>query len=99
MSLTDLAREALGSENGSNPPADWTDAAWETASAADLTAQTAKVLHLAHSREETRNDLFRSGVAAGAVAVSNGARGFESRSASAGRSFELHWSGTTQADC
>jgi len=44
--LTDIAREALGSENGSNPPADWTAAAWETASAADLTAQTAKVLHL-----------------------------------------------------
>src|SRR5678816_753729 len=43
--LTDIAREALGSENGSNPPTDWTTAAWETASAADLTAQTAKVLH------------------------------------------------------
>jgi DNA polymerase-1 len=43
--LTDIAREALGSENGSNPPADWTTAAWETASAADLIAQTAKVLH------------------------------------------------------
>ncbi len=43
--LTDLAREALGIEDGSNPQANWSNAAWETATAADLTAQTAKVLH------------------------------------------------------
>ena len=43
--LTDLAREALGIENGSLPPANWSASAWDTAVAADLTAQTAKVLH------------------------------------------------------
>ena len=42
--LTDLAREALGVENGANPPGDWSAAAWDTATVADLTAQTAKVL-------------------------------------------------------
>jgi len=43
--LNDLAREALGLENGHNPPADWTQEQWQTARAADLTAQTAHVLH------------------------------------------------------
>jgi DNA polymerase I len=43
--LTDLAREALGFEDGSAPPSNWQASAWETATAADLTAQTAKVLH------------------------------------------------------
>ena len=43
--LTDLAREALGSENGSSPQGQWSVPAWETAIAADLTAQTAKILH------------------------------------------------------
>jgi DNA polymerase-1 len=43
--LTDLAREALGSEDGSSVPAQWSVPAWETATAADLTAQTAKILH------------------------------------------------------
>jgi len=43
--LTDLAREAIGFENGSNPPANWSAAAWDTVTAADLTARTAKVLH------------------------------------------------------
>jgi DNA polymerase-1 len=43
--LVDLAREAIGSNNGSAPPASWSAAAWDTATAADLTAQTAKVLH------------------------------------------------------
>ena len=43
--LTDLAREALGSENGLSPPGQWSVPAWETATAADLTAQTAKILH------------------------------------------------------
>ena len=42
--LADLAREALGTENGSNAPGNWAAAAWETATAADLTSQTAKVL-------------------------------------------------------
>jgi DNA polymerase-1 len=42
--LADLAREALNIENGMNPPGNWTAAAWETATAADLTGQTAKVL-------------------------------------------------------
>jgi DNA polymerase-1 len=43
--LKDLAREALNYENGSVPPSNWQASAWETATAADLTAQTAKVLH------------------------------------------------------
>ena len=43
--LTDLAREALGSDNGLSPPGQWSVPAWETATAADLTAQTAKILH------------------------------------------------------
>jgi DNA polymerase I len=43
--LTDLAREALGLENPAGPPPNWSTTAWETASAADLTAQTARVLH------------------------------------------------------
>jgi DNA polymerase-1 len=43
--LNDLAREALGLEDGHNPPADWSQEQWQTARAADLTAQTAHVLH------------------------------------------------------
>jgi DNA polymerase I len=43
--LNDLAREALEVENGHNPPSNWSAEQWQTARAADLTAQTAKVLH------------------------------------------------------
>jgi DNA polymerase I len=43
--LVDLAREALGIENDSGPGSNWSDVAWQTATAADLTAQTARVLH------------------------------------------------------
>lgn len=42
--LTDLAREALGIENGNAPAANWSDSAWQTVVAADLTGQTARVL-------------------------------------------------------
>ena len=42
--LNDLAREALGIENGTAPAANWADSAWQTVKAADLTAQTARVL-------------------------------------------------------
>src|SRR5829696_6541739 len=42
--LSDLAREALNVENNSRPAANWPEAAWQTAIAADLTAQTARVL-------------------------------------------------------
>jgi DNA polymerase-1 len=42
--LADLAREALGVENGNTPPANWSENAWQTVTAADLTAQTARVL-------------------------------------------------------
>ena len=42
--LADLAREALGVENGNTPAANWTESAWLTVTAADLTAQTARVL-------------------------------------------------------
>ena len=42
--LADLAREALGVENGNTPATNWTENAWQTVTAADLTAQTARVL-------------------------------------------------------
>src|SRR5687768_10756240 len=42
--LADLAREALGIENGNTPAANWSESAWQTVTAADLTAQTARVL-------------------------------------------------------
>ncbi len=42
--LTDLAREALSIEHNSTPAANWPDTAWQTVTAADLTAQTAHVL-------------------------------------------------------
>src|SRR4029079_14796926 len=42
--LHDLAREALGIENHNSPAANWPDTAWQTITAADLTAQTAHVL-------------------------------------------------------
>jgi DNA polymerase-1 len=42
--LSDLAREALGIEENSSPAAGWNNVAWQTAVAADLTSQTAKVL-------------------------------------------------------
>ncbi|HSD47218.1 MAG TPA: DNA polymerase I, partial [Pyrinomonadaceae bacterium] len=42
--LYDLAREALGIENGTAPAANWSESAWQTVKAADLTAQTARVL-------------------------------------------------------
>jgi len=44
--LSDLAREAVGVERIEKPTSGgWTDTAWQTAVAADLTARTAKVLH------------------------------------------------------
>ncbi|HET9526022.1 MAG TPA: DNA polymerase I [Pyrinomonadaceae bacterium] len=43
--LADLAKDALNVENGNKPPSNWSDAAWQTAAAADLTAQTARVLY------------------------------------------------------
>src|SRR5690349_19168510 len=42
--LVDLAREAVGIENGATPAANWSESAWQTVTAADLTAQTARVL-------------------------------------------------------
>ncbi len=42
--LSDLAREALNIENSSAPPANWPETAWQTAIAADMTVQTARVL-------------------------------------------------------
>jgi DNA polymerase-1 len=42
--LSDLAREALNVEASTTPPANWSESAWQTAVAADLTAQTARVL-------------------------------------------------------
>ena len=42
--LTDLAREALGIDNGNTPAANWAETAWQTATAADLTAQVSPVL-------------------------------------------------------
>ena len=43
--LADLAKDALNVENGHKPPSNWTETAWQTAAAADLTAQTARVLY------------------------------------------------------
>jgi DNA polymerase-1 len=43
--LNDLAREAAEVEKTERPAAGWTDVQWETAVAADLTSQTARVLH------------------------------------------------------
>jgi DNA polymerase I len=42
--LSDLAREALGIEISNTPAANWPETAWQTAAAADLTVQTARVL-------------------------------------------------------
>src|SRR4029078_11254665 len=42
--LADLAREAVGIENGTTPATNWSESAWQTVTAADLTAQTARVL-------------------------------------------------------
>ena len=42
--LSDLAREALGIENSNTPPVNWPETAWQTALAADLTTQAARVL-------------------------------------------------------
>jgi DNA polymerase-1 len=42
--LNDLAREALNVDNSNAPAENWPDTAWQTAVAADLTAQTAHVL-------------------------------------------------------
>jgi DNA polymerase-1 len=43
--LNDLAREALNVEHSTTPAANWPDTAWQSVLAADLTAQTAHVLH------------------------------------------------------
>jgi DNA polymerase-1 len=43
--LADLAREALGVETGNGAPSEWAAPQWQAAEAADLTGQTAKVLH------------------------------------------------------
>ncbi|HYJ47038.1 MAG TPA: DNA polymerase I, partial [Pyrinomonadaceae bacterium] len=43
--LADLAREATGTEGPGGAPEGWTESQWRAAEAADLTAQTAHVLH------------------------------------------------------
>jgi DNA polymerase-1 len=43
--LSDLAREAVGAEDAGDAPEGWTEKQWSAARAADLTAQTAHVLH------------------------------------------------------
>jgi DNA polymerase-1 len=43
--LNDLARELLGVEGGGPPHDGWSEAGWQTAEVADLTAQVAPVLH------------------------------------------------------
>ncbi len=43
--LADLAREALGIEDANGAPSNWSALNWQTAAAADLTGQTARVLH------------------------------------------------------
>jgi DNA polymerase I len=43
--LADLAREALGIEEANGAPSNWSALNWQTAAAADLTGQTARVLH------------------------------------------------------
>ncbi|MCU1267167.1 MAG: polA [Acidobacteria bacterium] len=43
--LSELARELTGVEAGGAAPAGWTELIWQTAAAADLTAQAARVLH------------------------------------------------------
>jgi DNA polymerase I len=43
--LADLAREALGFESSNEEHANWPAAQWQTAEAADLTLQVAKILH------------------------------------------------------
>src|SRR2546421_3946904 len=43
--LADLAREAIGTEGAGGAPEGWTESQWRAAEAADLTAQTAHVLH------------------------------------------------------
>jgi DNA polymerase-1 len=43
--LSELAREALGREDTPTAPTGWTELQWQTTFAADLTIQTAKVLH------------------------------------------------------
>jgi DNA polymerase-1 len=43
--LADLAREALGIEDANGAPSNWSALDWQTAAAADLTGQTARVLH------------------------------------------------------
>ena len=42
--LADLARETVGAESGGPPYEGWSEAAWQTAEVADLTAQVARVL-------------------------------------------------------
>ncbi len=42
--LSDLAREAVGLDGLERPPNGWTKSQWQTATAADLTARSAKVL-------------------------------------------------------
>lgn len=43
--LIDLAREAVGTSGAGNAPSGWNENQWRAAEAADLTAQTAHVLH------------------------------------------------------
>ena len=43
--LSDLAREALNVDGSEAPASGWSALQWQTATAADLTARTAKVLH------------------------------------------------------
>ncbi len=43
--LADLAREAAGADGAGDAPEGWTESQWRAAEAADLTAQTAHVLH------------------------------------------------------
>jgi DNA polymerase-1 len=43
--LSELAREALGDDEDAAAPQGWSDSQWQTAHVADLTLQTAQILH------------------------------------------------------
>lgn len=58
--LSDLARETVGADGAGNPSEGWTEQQWSAAEAADLTAQTAHVLHarlLEQGLETIYNDI------------------------------------------
>ena len=96
--LSDLAREALGVDGFDAAPSGWQALQWETASAADLTARTAKVLHERILEKKLETIYSEVELPLAPLLYKMEQAGLKVDPRGTGRALKLSRSGTAQAD-